>query len=335
MKLNPTKTRVYVAGRSGGHIIPCATIAREDALQGYKTIFVITNSPLDKKIIDQYAFLDTVARVNVARKAGFWGLLLFIGQLFYSFIQSIRLLLATRPERVISSGGYIAIPVCFAAWILRIPVELYELNVVPGKAIRLVSKIAETTHICFKETKKYLPRGVLGTYPVRFTSQDLIDPAKARETLGLEKNKKTIVILGGSQGSQFLNTLIISWLKAYPVELSTLQIVHQSGTQDLFFLKTMYAELGVKALVFDFKADMHYVYSAANIIIARAGAGTLFEINFFKKRSIIIPLEASTTDHQVDNAYAMASEHPNYFMVLRQAQATPEVLNKAIIDVWD
>ena len=330
MKHEAAKNIVFVAGKSGGHIIPCATLAQDYNNHGYTTFFFTSNGTLDKKIIDSYSFLDRVIPLKINTETGFFKNILFIYYFLRTFIQSFKELRTIRPEKVVSSGGSVGLPVCFAAWVLRIPVELYELNVVPGRAIKLLSKIATTTYVCFHESKKFLPKAVYAPYPVRFTAQDVLSKTEACKELGLDQDKKTVVVLGGSQGSQFINNLVVSWLKTNPEQHKNLQIFHQTGSKDLDGLKQAYSSLAVSAIICDYTKEIQQVYSAADIILARAGAGTLFEILFFKKKALIIPLEGASTDHQVDNAYAMMQEYPEYFKVVRQSEANATLLSQHI-----
>ncbi len=324
------KSVIFVAGKSGGHIIPCGTIAQEYNNQGYKTFFFITDGALDKKIINSYSFLERIIPLKIEMHEGIWGKIKFVYYFLKTFIQSFKELRKIKPEKVISSGGSIALPVCFASWTLRIPIELYELNVIPGKAIKLLSKIATKTYVCFDASKKILPKSLLASYPVRFEIEDRIAKEEACKSLGLDPYKKTVVILGGSQGSQFINNLAISWLKDIPERHKNMQIIHQTGSKDLDSLKEAYSSLGLSVVIFDYTSQMRTVYSSADIIIARAGAGTLFEILFFKKQALIIPLEGKAADHQIDNAHAMAQAYPDYFKVLRQSDAHPEIILKLI-----
>lgn len=133
-----------------------------------------------------------------------------------------------------------------------------------------------------------------------------------------EFHKKTLFLLGGSQGSLQLN----QWLKSFITRNRNfhekLQIIHQTGHQTSFDWHSFYAQHNVPAFVFPFQKDVKPLYQLADLIMCRAGAGTLFEVKFFEKQCIVIPLVASTTSHQVDNARAMADMHPEFFTVLSQ-----------------
>ena len=228
-------------------------------------------------------------------------------QFVRAFFISYKQLRYIRPDHVMSMGGYISLPVCLAARMLKIPFDLYELNAVPGKAVVWLAPLARKIYVCFDEARAYFKphKVVVSSYPLRFGVGDSMPKVRACMQLGLDETKKTLAILGGSQGSRSINELMKTFFKAHPQIVDKVQVIHQAGSLGVQGLKDFYRELGISALVYDYDHKLEYTYSAADLIIARAGAGSLFEIAFFKKRGIIVPLELSSTDHQVDNAYAL------------------------------
>lgn len=314
----------YVAGKSGGHIIPALTHAQNSVRETptLKILFFSTNSALDRSLLDNNKLINVYQPLelgNIPRKNIFaWPR--FIMQLFEIFWHTLRCLRHYKPVKVVSMGGYISVPVCFVAWLLRIPFEVYELNVVPGKAVQFLSRKAAVTHICFAQTKKYLPKSAhcqVSSYPLRYTEQDKVSRQAACEALGIDPAKKIICVLGGSQGSRFINELMQKYVLSNP-ESRDCVIIHQTGTADVQAVQDFYQKQGLTALVFAYRNDIHLCYAAADVIVARAGAGTLFEILFFQKPAIIIPLETASTDHQKDNALTMQAEHGQLFKVLLQ-----------------
>jgi UDP-N-acetylglucosamine--N-acetylmuramyl-(pentapeptide) pyrophosphoryl-undecaprenol N-acetylglucosamine transferase len=244
-------------------------------------------------------------------------------QLISTCIKALRILRMHKVEEIVSTGGYISIPVCFAARMLKIPICLYELNVIPGRASYTIASWATRVYICFTQTKSYFKNIICtqAVYPIRFNqTEKAITKEQAINALAFNHIKKTIFIAGGSQGSLFINTLIKNWLTLNPHVHSLVQIIHQTGAQDTTNWKTFYAEHEIPALVFDYKDSLAIEYMAADLIICRAGAGTLFEILFFNKPCLVIPLETRSTDHQKDNAAAMAAQHPELFSVLHESQ---------------
>lgn len=370
--MNKQNNICFVAGKTGGHILPCLTLAEQykssfapaaapavaKSYGGHgkisgghgkasdfaeamtdrsadkqdnpesNVIFFSTNAQLDtsilanQPIISQHITLP-LGRFSPTRIRRYlqlaWGLI-------HSFVTSLYHLRKNNTEKVISTGGLVALPVCLAAMFLRIPIELYELNAVPGKAIKALAPIAQIIYVCFAQAADYFPKNkcVYKPYPVRFNHEHTqMSKELACKELDLDPHKKTLFIMGGSQGSVQLNNEIKKYIETSS-HTNNLQIIHQTGSHDQTDWHSFYANNHVPALVFAYRDAIAPCYVAADLIISRAGAGMLFEILFFEKPSIIIPLEAKTTSHQLDNAYAMKEQYPTLFTVIRQNQLTHE-----------
>lgn len=319
----------FVAGHSGGHIIPCLIQANKELQEdkNNQILFFSTNSELDNKIIKNYNFISyhiTLSVTNIPDYRKVYKLLKFTYNLFNSFIKSFLMLRKYKPEKIVSMGGLISIPVCLAGKLLGIPIELYELNVEPGKTIYLLSKFSSIINICFKETKEYFPNKKcnLINYPIRFNKEHKISKVNALESIGLSFTKKTILIIGGSQGSIFINNLIKEWILNNQNLHDNIQIIHQTGVLDSFNWKEFYKSYCIQAITFDFYDKMENFYSAADLIICRSGAGTLAEILFFEKTCVTIPLETKSTCHQILNANCLSKQYPDLFYVLKQSDIT-------------
>lgn len=315
----------YVAGRSGGHIIPALTLAKQfvETHKGARILFFSTNTQLDRLLIKQSAVVSLHQPLNLDNipRHNWWdwpGYLIELGRVTYRIL---RTLVRENPERIISTGGYIAVPVSFVAKMLGIPITLYNLDVMPGAAIGFLSRIADQTIVCFDETIPLLPKqaaSVRGSYPVRFGQEDRMSSSQARKILGIAEDRPVLLVFGGSQGSRFVNDLVPSLVKNLSLK-RPLFILHQTGEGEVQRVRALYKAAGMEALVFAFRNDMNVLISSADAVIARAGAGSLFELAFFAKPSLIIPLETSITDHQRDNACAMAKRHPSLFTVFLQS----------------
>jgi UDP-N-acetylglucosamine--N-acetylmuramyl-(pentapeptide) pyrophosphoryl-undecaprenol N-acetylglucosamine transferase len=320
------KSICCVAGKSGGHIIPCLQFAKKQYLkQNTPLIFISTTAALDKKIVAQFPEITNHLELDLRNVpyGTWWKLPLFAFSFLEATWKSFWYLKKHKPSCIISTGGFVAIPVCLAGKLLGIPISLFELNVIPGKAVGVLTKLATTVFICFKETQSYIKRPcVLTAYPLQFSeTSKKITPVDAKLHSGFSENKKLLLILGGSQGSQFLNNLIqkmpLSLLQKY-------QVVHQTGADHVTECSEFYGRNNVNAQVFAYQDNLAVYYQAADIIICRAGAGTLFEALFFEKQTIVIPLETKITDHQLDNAYAMERMRPDLFSVVRQGELVKE-----------
>jgi len=315
----------FVAGRSGGHLIPALTLAQHQYdISGKKSLCITTATPLDHAIVGQYQ--ESVEHVplsldNIPRNIFKW--FIFVPRFIQACIQSYRLLRARKPERIISMGGYISIPVCLMARLLCIPIDVYELNAVPGKATTILSYFSTRILVCFACAKKYFTRieCVEVPYPLRFgPAVKQVSAESIRIKLGLQPNKKTILITGGSQGSRFINTCIKQWITLNPHMHTLVQIIHQTGKAESASWKEYYAQHEIPAIVFEYQHDMAPYYQVADLIICRAGAGSLFEALFFEKHCIVIPLEISSTAHQKDNAWAMKQQYPQLVTVITERE---------------
>jgi len=319
------KTICFVAGRSGGHIIPALTLAKKivEKDQHTNVIFFSTNSPIDKKILKNNTeikkhielSLKNVPYKNVLHYPS------FLANASYAIIKSLFALIKHRPEKIISMGGYISIPVCMCAFLLRIPIELFELNAVPGKTVTFLAPLATKIHVCFKEAISHLPekKCQLSEYPIRYSKQQTTQAKPdTHKKHGLLPDKYTILVLGGSQGSVYINNVIKKLINTSDNLHKKIQMIHQTGTNDKTNWEAFYKKNNISALSFEFKNDIKQHYQLADMVICRSGAGTLFETVFFNKKCITIPLDTKTTSHQIDNAKSMEKIYPNLVKMIQE-----------------
>ncbi len=307
----------FVAGHSGGHIVPCLTVAQQLKRAGGTILFFTSSKALDRTIIAESDAIDFHVPLPLSQRRAWYLLPFFALSLFYSFLYSFFYLLVHMPDRIISTGSVVAIPVCFAGYLLGIRIELFELNVQPGKTVQLLSHCAETIFTCFKKTEDYFPhrRCIQRPYPVRFTSNS----RTSHHLNQFKKERITLFVQGGSQGSHNINSALRTALEKNPHLAHRIQIIHQTGSTD-FDWKQFYAQHGIPAYLFSYEPDLAPYYQSADIVICRSGAGALFETLFFKKRCITMPLETTSNTHQLHNAQTMAEEHPALITVVRTSE---------------
>ena len=389
-----SKFLALVASGSGGHIIPALTLGKKwkkENPNGSIIFFVNTVKQLDLKIIEQSDQIDQKFFIELINSPG-KNLFLypkFISQFFISFIKSLFVFYKHRPEEVISTGSHTAIPVCLAASILKVPINLYELNFIPGKTIKGLTPLAKNIFLVFPKSTKffghYKNKCMSTKYPIKFTESDLkFDKEKIIEKInslipfdalttfacsrrtaprpisydfaeasphmlssrpirltaiaseattgskGLDRNKnfsinkKTLFILGGSQGSIFINNLIKKWLKKNK-GLLNIQIIHQTGNSDPTDWQEFYSKQNISVYHFEYSNNIKEFYQIADLVISRTGAGTLFELEFFKRKAIIIPLETNNSSHQLQNALEMSIKNPALFITIRQKEITDSI----------
>ena len=202
------------------------------------------------------------------------------------FLQSVWHVFWFMPNVCFSKGGYASVMPVFVCWLFRIPVVIHESDSIAGSSNRFLAKFSKKVCIAYKEAKSYFPEGkvILTGNPVR---KKIIQEK-------INTKKKVLLVLGGSQGSEFINKMIVAIL---PELLRESQVIHQTGLGKKLNVKFK----GYKQV--EYINDMGKAYAVSDLILTRAGANTLAEISALGKASVIIPLPKSANDHQKENAY--------------------------------
>lgn len=244
--------------------------------------------------------------------------------IFYSvkhFILLFYIILKEKPTDIYSTGGYLTIPFFFAARLLQINFHLYHLDVIPGKAAQFISFFKPIQYTLYKETAKYLWHKneiKKSIYPVRYTKEDIIPSSIAKIKLNIPAEKKVIFILGGSQGSTQINEIIHSFIENN--NITNYFFIHQTGYLQKKEMIDFYKKKNVEGILFDFSNEVICYFNAADLIISRAGAGTIAEILFFKKKALLVPLKGIASNHQEKNAFVAQKYNSNISIFLSQNQ---------------
>jgi len=258
------------------------TISRRDALRGLAAFSAVA--------------LTGAARLRTA--AALPGLIAQAGAVLREF----------RPSVVLGVGGYASVPAVVAARLARIPIVLHEQNAYPGLANRWLGRWANAVAVSFPASAVRFPSGrvaVTGN-PVRAEIAPG-DPGEARRRLGLDPARFTALLFGGSQGAHRLNLAAREALPALAAGGRRFQFVHVTGQRDLAETRAAYAAQGIPARVEPFLEEMAAAYAAADFVVCRAGAGTLFELAAAGKPALLVPYPYAADDHQRLNAEAMVA----------------------------
>jgi UDP-N-acetylglucosamine--N-acetylmuramyl-(pentapeptide) pyrophosphoryl-undecaprenol N-acetylglucosamine transferase len=209
------------------------------------------------------------------------------------FFQAWRVLSRFRPDVVFVTGGYVSVPVALAAWVRRQPVLVYLPDVEPGRAIRLVSRIATRIAVTVDDSRQYLPDKVVVTgYPVRpeFRAATAASKERARAELGLAPEGKVLLVFGGSRGARSINQALGGILEQV---LARAQVIHVSGTLDAAACRerrdALSEEKRLRYHLHDYLHEMGWALAAADLVLARAGAATLGEFPYFGLPAILVP----------------------------------------------
>jgi UDP-N-acetylglucosamine--N-acetylmuramyl-(pentapeptide) pyrophosphoryl-undecaprenol N-acetylglucosamine transferase len=239
-------------------------------------------------------------------------------------IKCVRFLLQQRPDVLFATGGYTCFPPVIAARILRVPVVFHEANSLVGAAIRFCSKVFNIAAVAtsFEDTVKQLPQ-----VPTRFTGlpvrQNVLDTLAKARSMERPQDTFSILVTGGSQGAQGMNQLIAPVLASLAKSDPKVKILHQCGANNLEALRPIYEGLEAQVTLTPFIDDMGTAYGMADLIIARAGAATCFEIARCGVPTIFIPLPTAADDHQRKNAEALV--HCGGAVSLNQLTTTPKM----------
>lgn len=304
------KKKILIAvGGTGGHIFPALSLAKK-LLTDHSNIHIeFAGGGLSSSRFfshKEYSCNDISCGYLPFKKP--FTCLKNIGKIIYGTFQSFFLIKKISPEIIVGFGSYHSLPLLIAAKLFRIPIVLHEANAIPGKVNKLFAKTSKAVCISFPTAAKYL-KGK--TYLVKMPLRDDVENKKsskeeALQYYNLSFSKKTLLVFGGSQGAFSLNRLIIDLLKCYNGNLQKIQIIHLVGSEnDVSFFQETYHQLGLSNFVKAFENNMEKAWSAADLVISRAGAGTIAEAIEFETPSIFVPFPYATDDHQSLNAAYM------------------------------
>ncbi|HWD38667.1 MAG TPA: UDP-N-acetylglucosamine--N-acetylmuramyl-(pentapeptide) pyrophosphoryl-undecaprenol N-acetylglucosamine transferase [Fimbriimonas sp.] len=309
---------VVTGGGTGGHVYPAletAKAARERL--GARLLYLGAHRGQESGVCERegidFRGFDARPLYSLKQPRG-WDSLV---RLLIASQRAKKALKENRPDVVFSTGGYSAAPVMSAARSLGIPYVIHEANSVPGRANRMFAPGAAAFTCVFTETQRRIPTAVRTGQPIR---------RELREAASLprrETDTPLVICLGGSQGSVFLNEVVV---KAAPLLRSSADVVLAAGKGN--FDKVAKSER-IKVVPFLETPELVEAYRGASVAVARSG-GTLAEFALFGLPSVLVPLPTSADDHQLVNAQEFVAFKGA--KLLRQDTATPEALAGAVDD---
>lgn len=308
---------LLTGGGTGGHVYPIIAIAqeineikRENKLVDVELYYMSPTPYNEGELFNN----NLIYKKNYAGKYRRYFSILNFFDLFktaWGIIKSLWDIYLIYPDVVFGKGGYASFPALLAARLLRIPVVIHESDSEPGRVNLWAGKFAEKVAISYPEAAKYFKQEKVA-YTGNPIRKDLFLPltANAHEFLNLDKNLKTIFVLGGSLGAQAINEVM---MEALPKLLEKYQIIHQTGKKNFEEVKKI-SDAVLSTSLHKYRYHLHdyldnlamrSAAGAANIIISRAGS-TIFEIAAWKVPAIIIPISEAVSHDQVKNAFAYA-----------------------------
>lgn len=324
-----SKRIIIAGGGTGGHIFPAVAIGH--ALQrlepGTQLLFVGANGKMEMEKVPLEGFkivgLDIVGfnRSNLLKNV----MLPF--KLLKSYIDAKKILKDFKPDAVVGVGGYASFPVLKMAQDIGIPTMIQEQNSYAGKSNQILGKKAKAICVAYADMDKFFPKDklILTGNPVRKSiSQMNITRAEGQAWMKGDASKTTILIVGGSLGAKMINETIDEQLAS--IMDTGVQLIWQTGKPYFEKAQQSAALYGNKIKVYDFIKEMDHAYSAADIVISRAGALAISELCIAGKPVIFVPYPFAAEDHQTSNAKAL-TEH-NAALMVPDSAAKSELVKK-------
>lgn len=290
---------IMAGGGTGGHLFPGLAVAREFERRDAQAeiLFVGSRFGIESRVIPNTAFALETLPIRGLKGRGVRGLVQVLYGLPMSVWYSLAIIRRFRPQCIIGLGGYASGPLLVAGVLRRIRCAVMEQNLRPGITNRVLGWVVDRVFTSYSESAAYFRRSkvrLTGT-PIRWSHL----PQRERG------HKFTLLIFGGSAGAHHINVTVLEAL-AFLGELAReLRIIHQTGETDAEAVRQAYRSLPCEAQVTPFIHEMDRAYSAADLIVCRAGASTLAEIAVFGKPAILVPYPFAAHDHQRLNAQAL------------------------------
>ena len=297
------KHLLVMAAGTGGHIFPGLAIAETMRARGWQVSWLGTTHGMEAEIVPRHGLPFDAIAFSGLRGKGWQHSVAGVFKLAASFVRCLSILRQRKPDVVLGMGGYVTVPGGLMARVMGVPLVLVNADAALLMSNKALLPFARKVLLGFSVADSIHQQKIQVTgNPVRKEISALPAPAMryAARTGALH-----ILVIGGSLGAKILNETVPAALALLPADARPV-VVHQSGKQHIAALRTAYAQAGVKAEVIDFIDDMATRYADADLVICRAGAITVSELCAAGVASALVPLVASTTSHQRDNARWMA-----------------------------
>jgi UDP-N-acetylglucosamine--N-acetylmuramyl-(pentapeptide) pyrophosphoryl-undecaprenol N-acetylglucosamine transferase len=312
---------IIMAAGTGGHIFPGLAIARTMQARGWQVSWLGTMHGMERDIVPKHRVeMDAIDFAGVRGK-GLSHTLRGVSKLIAGFASCYRIFGQRKPDVVLGMGGYVTVPGGVAAKLRRVPLVLVNADAALLLSNKTLAPLAQRVLFGFPaEFGNAAGKAVVTGNPVR--EEILALPLPAQRYAG-RSGPLRVLVVGGSLGAKALNDCLPAALARIAAPLRPI-VTHQSGKQHVDALRNAYADAQVQAEVVDFIDDMPRRYAEADLVICRAGAITVSELTAAGVPSVLVPLVASTTSHQRDNAQWMAKK--NAAIHLPQTELTPDKL---------
>ena len=321
---------VLTGGGTAGHVSPHLALIPRLLSEGWDIHYIGTKQGIERQLIAPFEAV-TYHAISSGKLRRYFDVKNFTDpfRVIAGSAQSLGLIRRLKPDVIFSKGGFVSVPVSYAAWLCGVPLVLHESDYTPGLANRIIAPMAKAVCTSFPETAAMIAKGrgrFTGT-PLRaelFTG----NAAQACMRFGLCEGKATLLVTGGSLGAQAVNTAV---RMALPKLLARFQVLHLCGNGNLD--DACDGMPGYHQIEY-LSEGMNDAFAIADVVVSRAGSNTLMELLALRKPTLYIPYPRSASrGEQESNARSM--EKRGFAGVLLQENMTPETLVAAISDLYE
>jgi UDP-N-acetylglucosamine--N-acetylmuramyl-(pentapeptide) pyrophosphoryl-undecaprenol N-acetylglucosamine transferase len=332
---------ILCGGGTGGHIFPMLSIADEIKKQNNKSeiLFVGSKDRMEMKIVPKYNYPIKGLWISGIKRSSFLLNVIFVGipfilknislpfKIFHSLIKSLFILIHYRPDIVVGFGGYSSGPFLLVASLLGYKTAIQEQNSFPGYTNRILSKKVNIIFVAFENLEKYFKNSQIFNLGNPIRNSIKLNNKSGYNHFGLERNKKTILVIGGSLGAKSINESILTNLSL--IRESSFQLIWQTGSTYYNVIQSKKLE-STNIKISPFIDRMDLAYSVADVIISRAGAIAISELCVVGKPLILVPSPNVVDDHQTKNAQDILTK--NACLVVNDYKAK-DILLKEVINL--
>ena len=299
---------IISGGGTGGHIYPAISISNELKLRypNSKILFVGANNRMEMQIVPKHGFKIIGLWISGFSRSFSIENLIFPLKLLVSLIRSVLIIKSNKPDLVIGTGGFASGPIVYIASLFGIPTVIQEQNSYPGVSNKILGKRANKICVAYDNLDRFFDKNkiVFTGNPVRSDIKKINIKTTSASNFKLKENKKTVLIIGGSNGSREINKAIMNNLELF--NSLDIQVLWQCGK--IYYKQYKHLNANKCVRVCAFIDEMNLAYDLADIIISRAGASSISELCIVGKPVIFIPSPNVAEDHQSKNAYSLVNK---------------------------
>jgi UDP-N-acetylglucosamine--N-acetylmuramyl-(pentapeptide) pyrophosphoryl-undecaprenol N-acetylglucosamine transferase len=298
------KRYLISCGGTGGHLSPGIALGEALVARGHEATLLISNKKVDTRLIEKYAHLKFLRIPSAPFSLSPLGFARFVTKQTGAFFYGLNLVRKTRPDGIVGFGGFTTASIIVAGALFKVPVVLHEANRVPGRAIRLLGRLAHRVYVPSGIQLSDVRAGAIRHMGLPVRKEIMREPRDAaRASFGMDPRFSVLTILGGSQGATPLNNWALE--KAETLALEGVQVCCVTGLgkqqPEVREFRTRNGE-PIKAFFIPFCDRMGALMSASDLVISRAGAGTIAELIRCTTPAILVPYPFAADNHQWANA---------------------------------